>query len=454
MRDALGVELLIQEVFANPTVAELSVIVTQKLAEQVDDESLARSLAELNDLNQTSIINLAQETILDSTIYPSTFWQKHETASTSILLTGATGFLGAFLLFELLQQSQTHIYCLVRASNLEIGKRKLQKTLESYLIWDESFSQRITPIIGDLSQPLLGMNEAEFQKLASTIDIIYHNGAWVNHIYPYSILKPANVLGTQEILRLASKIKTKPVHFISSSGVVGSKVESGVMLVREQDSLKENEFPSNGYSQTKWVAERLVQTAAERGIPISIYRPSRISGHSQTGVFNRNDFLYKLIIGCVQLGSAPDRDIRENIIPVDYVSKAIVHLSKQEKSLGKAFHLTNPQLLHSNMLIDQFRLLGYAIEQISYEQWRAKLLDITKGSVEHPLYPLVPFFPSSNFEDKTSNSGVLQFDCQNTLNGLAGTSIVCPPVNEQLLHIYFSYLIRKGYLAAPTQMFM
>ncbi|MEH2128455.1 non-ribosomal peptide synthetase family protein [Nostoc sp.] len=391
-------------------------------------------------------LDIKTETILDETIYPQSVG-KFIPEPNAILLTGATGFLGAFLLAELLQQTKADIYCLVRNSTFE-SNIKLQNALESYGIWNEIWNSRIIPIVGDLSKPLLGLETEKFQQLASIIDVIYHNGAWVHHIYPYSIMKPANVLGTQEILRLASQIKTKPVHFISSSGVVSSKVESGVKLVREQDRLNENEFPSNGYCQTKWVAEKLLQTAAERGIPISIYRPSRISGDSKTGVFNSNDFLYKLIIGCVQLGSVPDIDIRENIVPVDYVSKAIVHLSKQEKSLGKTFHLVHPQTLHSNTLIDHIRSWDYSIEQIYYDQWREKLLNVTQDSFEHPLYSLVPFFPARESEKQTSNSVILQFDCKNTINGLAGSPIVCPKIDEQLLRIYFLYLIENGYLTA------
>ncbi|MBN3925215.1 amino acid adenylation domain-containing protein [Nostoc sp. NMS4] len=390
-------------------------------------------------------LDIKTETVLDRAIYPQTFG-KFIPKPKAILLTGATGFLGAFLLAELLQETKADIYCLVRHSNFENSNKKLQNTLESYGIWNEIWNPRIIPILGDLSKPLLGLETEKFQQLASTIDVIYHNGAWVHHIYPYSILKPANVLGTQEILRLASQIKTKPVHFISSSGVVSSKVDSGVKLVREQDSLNENKFPRNGYSQTKWVAEKLVQAAAERGIPISIYRPSRISGHSQTGVFNSNDFLYKLIIGCVQLGSTPDIDIRENIVPVDYVSKAIVHLSKQEESLGKTFHLVHPQTLHSNILIDHIRSWGYPIEQIYYEQWREKLLNVTQSSLEHPLYSLVPFFPARQAQEESSTSGFLQLDNQNVINGLVDSYITCPSLDNKLLSIYFSYLIKESYL--------
>ncbi len=392
----------------------------------------------------TTIEDIKAEAVLDPTILPETVGE-FVTAPSCILLTGATGFLGAFLLYELLQQTKADIYCLVRCKNIDEGKKKLQNSLEAYGLWHESLSFRIIPVVGDLSKPLLGLEAEQFQLLARQIDVIYHNGAWVHHIYPYSILKQTNVQGTQEVLRLASQIKTKPVHFISSSGVFSSVGYSGEKLVRE-DNLDDNQLPSNGYSQSKYVAEKLVQIGSERGIPVCIYRPSRISGHSQTGVFNSNDFLYKLIIGCIQLGSVPDRDIRENIVPVDYVSKAIVSLSKKEESVNKAFHLVHPQILHSSMLIEHIHSLGYQLEQIPYEQWRENLLNVTKGSSTHPLYSLVPFFPARNSENKTSNSAFLKFDCQNTLNGLNGTSITCPAVDNQLLTTYFKHLIEKGFL--------
>lgn len=429
VKAAFNLDISLRSLLENPTVAGL--------AENIDQVCQTKI--------ESPILDIQAETVLEQTIYPQTVG-KFIPEPKAILLTGATGFLGAFLLAEFLQQTTADIYCLVRADNFDDSHQKLQSILKSYGIWQEIWISRIIPIVGDLAKPLLDLETEKFQQLASTIDVIYHNGAWVHHIYPYSILKQTNVLGTQEILRLASQIKTKPVHFISSSGVVSSNVESGVQIVREQDSLNESEFPNNGYCQTKWVAEKLLQTAAERGIPISIYRPSRISGHSQTGVFNINDFLYKLIIGCVELGSTPDVDIQENIVPVDYVSKAIVHLSKQEKSLGKTFHLVHPQTLHSNILIEQIRTLGYVIEQISYDQWREKLIDITQGSLEHPLYSLVPFFPARQVQTTNSNSGFLQLDNQNVINGLVGTSITCPPIDNQLLSVYFSYLIEQGFM--------
>ncbi|MBD2385758.1 non-ribosomal peptide synthetase family protein [Cylindrospermum sp. FACHB-282] len=427
VRDKFQLDVSLRSLLENPTVA---------------------GLADKIEQNQTfdhQAVDWPAEVVLDSTIQPPKF-ETFVTEPTSIFLTGATGFLGAFLLAELLQQTKADIYCLVRCPNVEEGKKKLQASLEKYLLWHESLTSRIIPICGNLSEPLLGLEEQKFASLAHQVDVIYHNGAWVHHIYPYSVLKAANVLGTQEVLRLASYIKTKPVHFISASSVFSLSGFSGTKVAHEQDNLDDAPVSSDGYSQTKWVAEKLVKIAGERGLPVCIYRPSRISGHSQTGVFNPNDFLYRLIIGCIQLGSLPDREMKDNIVPVDYVSKAIVYLSKQEKSLNKNFHLVNSQILNSSMLLNQFRMLGYPIEQISYQQWRAELLKVTKGSSAHPLYPLVPFFPAINYQEKTPNSGVLQFDCHNTLDGLADTSIVCPAINNQLLDTYFKYLLKQGFL--------
>ncbi|MFP4120962.1 MAG: amino acid adenylation domain-containing protein [Coleofasciculus sp.] len=429
VRDTFQVDVSLRQLLELPTVAGL--------AENIEKVYFTESSTRLS---AKTVIDLNAEAILDSSIFPETFGEP-VTEPAHILLTGATGFLGAFLLHELLQQTQATIYCLVRCQTLEDGQKKLQRSLEGYLLWNESLRSRIIPVVGNLSEPLLGLSEEQFQGMARQIDVIYHNGAWVHHVYPYSVLKATNVLGTQEVLRLACKTKAKPVHFISASSVFSAVGDSGVKIIREQDSLDENNVPAGGYSQSKWVAEKLIETARERGLPVCFYRPSRISGHSHTGVFNPHDFLYKLIIGCIQLGSVPDEDIRENIVPVDYVSRAIVHLSRQKESIGKAFHLVNSQILHSSQLIDQIRSLGYPLEQLSYDQWRTKLLNSIQCSVEHPLYPLVPFFPARDAEAETPNSEFLQFDGQNTLAGLAGTSITCPPVDHQLIKTYLAYLL-------------
>jgi thioester reductase-like protein len=391
---------------------------------------------------------LKADAVLDSSIFPDRLTQPIVEPS-CIFLTGATGFVGAFLLYELLQQTSAEVYCLVRAHSSEFARDKLRNCLNSYLLWEESFTSRIIPVVGDLSQALLGLSQEQFDQFANKIEAIYHNGAWVHHASPYSVLKATNVLGTQEVLRLACQIKAKPIHFISASSVFSGVGYSGVRVVREQDNIDTGQVPFGGYNQSKWVAEKLVNAAGDRGLPVCIYRLGRISGHSKTGVFNVNDFLYRLIIGCIQLGSIPNGEMMQDIIPVDYASKAIVHLSRQQASWGKAFHLVHPHPVSTNLFFEKLRSLGYLIQQLPYEQWHTQLLNIAERSPEHALYPLVSLLPAKNSQTESSDSAILKFDCQNTLNGLAGTSITCPAIDEELLSTYFSYLIHSGVLAPP-----
>ena len=86
-------------------------------------------------------------------------------------------------------------------------------------------------------------------------------------------------------------------------------------------------MPSGGYNRSKWVAERLVEQAADRGLPVTVFRPGPISGHSKTGVFNRQDFLYRLVLGYMESGMAPDGAMHLDPLPVDFVSQAMIWLS-------------------------------------------------------------------------------------------------------------------------------
>ncbi|MEO0968700.1 MAG: thioester reductase domain-containing protein [Cyanobacteria bacterium J06639_18] len=394
---------------------------------------------------------LKTEVVLDPTISPKNLPTKFPTEPKNIFLTGATGFLGGFLLYELLQQTQANIYCLVRAENPEIAKKKIQNQLESYLLWNRDLSARIIPIIGDLSQAFLGLSKEKFQMMADKIEIIYHNGASVHLFYPYHKLKAINVLGTEEILRLASLEQVKPVHFISTLSVVQSFTYCTNQPVPEENLLDKWEDLYNGYAQSKWVAEKIVAIAQSRGIPISIYRPGMITGNSQTGVHKTQDLLSTLLKTFIQLKSAPKFDVVWDITPVDYVSQAIIHLSRQQQTSGKIFHVLNPQPIEMSVMIDFVRSFGYPIEDMSYDLWRTKLVKFIENSQENVLNSLLVIFPEK-FSEEQLQVLQLKYGCQNTLNGLVGSSISCPQPNAELINTYLSYFIERGFVEAPKNL--
>ncbi|MEM8778211.1 MAG: amino acid adenylation domain-containing protein [Cyanobacteria bacterium P01_G01_bin.49] len=400
---------------------------------------------------------LNAEAVLDSTIHPETSFE-YVNKPSHIFLTGATGFVGAFLLYELLQQTDATIYCLVRAVNVESGMDKLQRHLETNLLWHESLSERIIPVIGDLSKPLLGFSEQEFQRMTHKIDVIYHNAASINLVHSYAALKATNVLGTQEILRLASHAKVKPVHYISTVSVLSSQDHAKAKQIQELYHFSHQQIPSGGYAQTKWVAEKLMTIAHHRGIPVSIYRLGRVSGHSETGICNKSDRLSRMLKGFIQMKCVPDVDTTVDMTPVDYVSKAVIHISRRKQCLNQIFHLSNHQPISSFELFNWIREFGYSLASTSYHQWQTELMSASESSLNNPLYPLIPFFAGKKTQDtlkqesseQSFNSTESFLDCQNTADGLADTSIVCPPVDAKLLTTYFCYLIQSGFLNPPS----
>jgi pyochelin synthetase len=441
LSSAFQVNVSLQDLFEKPTIARLA-----ELIATTSDRGTLVSTRTIPIKTLAAEANLAA----DLAIEPSSVDFNIEPKN--ILITGATGFLGAFLLRDLLKQTQADLYCLVRANNREQGAKRLQQNLETYQLWDDNFQGRIIPIVGDLSQPRLEISESDWRSLCEQIDAIYHNGAFINFTYQYSDLKAANVLGTQEILRLASQFKVKPVHFISSVAVFSSDAYAGNNQIRELDSIEHGQFIYGGYAQSKWVAEKLVTNAALKGLPVRIYRPGMIAGDSQTGAYKSEELIYRMLQGFAQLGLAPEWQTTLELSPVDYISNAIVYLSMRKELPQQIFHIVNPNPTQWHNAIAWINSFGYRVEMTDHDRWREKLLEVTLNSIDNALSPLLPVFPpqAQMKELGISISGSPRFHCQNTLQALVGSSIVCPPVDERLIHHCLNYLVSSNLLKSPV----
>ncbi len=442
LTSAFQVNLSLQDLFEKPTIAQLAELI---------------ATTPTNDITLVTTRTIPITTLASDANLPGDFQNPKSAVNFNsepkqIFLTGGTGFLGAFLLQDLLQQTSANLYCLVRAKNQEQGAQRLQQNLKTYQLWDDRFGDRIIPIVGDLSQYQLGIEESKWRSLWEQIDVIYHNGALINFTYQYSDLKAANVLGTQEILRLASQIKVKPIHFISSVAVFSSDAYAGNNQIKELDSIEHGEFIYGGYAQSKWVAEKLMMNAALKGFPVRIYRPGMIAGHSQTGACKSEELIYRMLQGFAQLGLAPEWETTLELSPVDYISNAIIYLSRQQNLSQQIFHIVNPNPTQWHHAIDWINSFGYPVKMTDHDCWREALLEVTLNSVNNALSPLLPVFPpkAQMTELGISISGSPRFDCHNTLEALAGSAIACPPVDERLIHHCLTYLVDNNLLAPPT----
>jgi myxalamid-type nonribosomal peptide synthetase MxaA len=378
---------------------------------------------------------------------PAVFSRTRPTDPAALFLTGASGFLGAFLLAELAERTRADLYCLVRAGSDAEALDRLRATLRRYRLplgfLDEG---RVVPVPGDLARPRFGLPEARFRELSARIDAVYHCGAAVNFSAPYATLKPANVDGTVEVLRLALESGPKPIHYVSSTSIFEGGYQGGNTGFSEADFPDSPAGLADAYAQTKWVAESLMRSAAARGLPVTIYRPSFIIGDSRSGVWNAADYLCRLIGACIRLGKAPVEDQRMNMVPVDYVSRALVHLSGQAGTEGGVFHLTHPQPVSSARLMEWVGRLGYPIEPVPMRDWRRAMRAAARDDPEHPLYPLLADLEGDDPGDHAYES---LLSCDRTLETLAQGGPPCPEIDGPLFGTYIRYLAEAGFIPKP-----
>ncbi|MGW4367101.1 thioester reductase domain-containing protein [Nocardia takedensis] len=364
-------------------------------------------------------------------------------APAATLLTGATGFVGAYLLHELLRTTDSDVLCLVRAEDRAHAADRIAANLAKYGLDNADHHDRVIPVLGDLAEPMFGLTRAAFEALHGLVGRILHCGGLVKWTYPYDGLAPANVTGTVEVLRLATVGAPRPVHFISTVGVFSSRTYTAD-TVAETAELDTSGPLAVGYAQSKWVAEKLIRIADDRGVPTTIHRINT-GGDSVTGAFNRQDHLSMMIKGCVEASIAPTTaPMPLQPAPIDYVARGIVALSRTESALGGTYHLVHPHQLSWTELFDHIAAYGYRFEGLSFDEWRDQVVNRRAGTMA--LVGLTPFLHESVDDVRLPFS-----TSAHTRAALRELGIECPPLDRALIHRYLDAFVKSGFLPAPAE---
>jgi NAD(P)-dependent dehydrogenase (short-subunit alcohol dehydrogenase family) len=268
-------------------------------------------------------------------------------------VTGATGFIGRFLMAELLKRDGT-IYVLCRASSLD----KLDE-LRVRLGTDD---QRVVAVIGDLAKDRLGVEPDEVERLAGTIEHFFHLAAIYDLTADADSQRVANVEGTRHAIGLADALHAGHFHQVSSIAAAG--LYPGVFT---EDMFDEAvDVDNNPYYLTKHESEAVVRR--ECRVPWRVYRPGIVVGHSETGEIDKIDGPYYFFRTIQRLrGMAPSwlRGVGIeggpiNIVPVDFVAKAMDYLAHEPGLDGQAFHLTDPEPLTVGGMANVFAKAAHA----------------------------------------------------------------------------------------------
>jgi amino acid adenylation domain-containing protein/thioester reductase-like protein len=400
-------------------------------------------------------IDFAAEASLDVTVRvdqsrPRPDWR----GPREILLTGATGFLGAHLLSELVAATSARVHCLVRARDEADALSRLQQAAARYEL-PAPPPERVVPLVGDLAEPGLGLDDAVFGGLAAQIDVIYHAGALVNFIYPYQELRAANVAGTREIVRLAGLGRGIPVHYVSTTAVLAGLGQAGTRKVTEETALAHPELLRMGYVETKYVAEELLRNAARAGLPVAIYRPLDIVGSLRTGAWHTTTEMCALIKFIADTGLAPDIDLPLDFVAADACAAAIRHISVTEGAAGRTYHLASPRSAPLTAVVSRLRDRGYQVAEIPYDDWVTELARQAARDPSQPMAAFLPLFVNRGPGGRTVAQMYFKdvfpaYTRTNTSRALRGSGIAFGPVSGGLLDANIDRLIRTGYLSAPA----
>ncbi len=311
----------------------------------------------------------------------------------TVLLTGATGFLGRYLALEWLQRMELvdgTLICLVRAKSDEEARHRLDKTFDSgdpalLRHYQELAADHLEVIAGDKGEANLGLDQQTWQRLADTVDLIVDPAALVNHVLPYSQLFGPNVVGTAELIRIALTTKLKPYAYVSTAGV-GRLIEPSA-FTEDADIrvISPTRTIDDSYNNSKWAGEVLLREANDLcGLPVTVFRCDMIlADTTYAGQLNVSDNVTRMVLCLVATGIAPgsfyqlDADgnrqrAHYDGLPVDFVAEAIATLGAQVVDGFETYHVMNPHDdgIGLDEYVDWLIEAGYPIQRIAdFGEW-------------------------------------------------------------------------------------
>ncbi|MFE2062510.1 amino acid adenylation domain-containing protein [Streptomyces sp. NPDC059467] len=440
----LGRDVRVAWLFEHPTAAGLA----RRLEHRADAPATAPALPALVPAGA-----VPADAVLEDGIRPA--GPARTTGSPrTVLLTGATGFVGPHLLVELLRATDAEIVCPVRAVTPAEAADRIRAALAAQQIPLPAGADRITAVPADLARPHLGLGAGRFAELARTCDAIVHNAATVSILREYASLRAANTESTRQLLTLASA-RTIPLHLVSTLSVAPARSRAPEV---PEAFLPPHPGLVSGYQQSKWAAERLLEQAAERGFPVTVHRLGRVTGAPDTGQVNRRDFLWSVLASGVPAGIVPELFEAEVWTPADYVARAVVRLSLTAAP-GTVFNHAPVAPVRLADVYDWVQEYGYPVKRIPPAQWRRELprsadVAATTGAF-FDSFPSFPSFPDDGDDrdvgEEEPELGLGHVRADNVLRGLEGTGIVCPRADRALVFRYLDHCVENGILPPPAR---
>ncbi len=356
-----------------------------------------------------------------------------------VLMTGATGFVGAYLLHELLNRTAAKIRCVVRCNDAEHGLQRIESNLAQYGLDSLKVASRVEALPGDPSPPGFGFPASMYEELAHRIDTVVHCAGEPGWQKPYRALRDINVGGTREALRFASYRRTKAMHFLSTITIFEMRT-GGCFEDAVADPRKTH---GRGYNQTKAVADRLCLSAIARGLPVAVYRFPFVMGAVVSGSMPLQLTMPELVRGIIETGLMPLENVAANIVPVDYLAKMVAAIMLTSNCTERCYHIVNKQQLGMKDVAEILTDFGYDFRQVPYDYW--KTLVATHGNPR--LLPLLPLLHSYSADALVSDFLIDPTNTYTALQRQQPELLVGMPSSGDCVRALIRYLQTAGLLA-------
>ena len=300
----------------------------------------------------------------------------------SVLITGATGFLGVHLLDEIHTRTDARIYCLVRGEDQAAVEEKLYGVLDFYFDGKYSKSRnagRIVAVRGDVSLENFGIPEAQYESLSSEVDAIIHSAAVVKHFGEYEEFDAVNIKGTKEAVAMAER-HGKLLFHISTASVL--------WFMNDLQELSQ-ELSSNVYLKSKLEAEHIVTEGIRSGLSACIIRVGNLTGRYMDGMFQINiekNAFYNRLKSYIEIGAVPDSKIKSllELTPVDYCCRAIFDIIYKRRETGKVYNIYNGKYISMEDFVVMINSLGFDIKVLKNDLFNTYINNLLKRSANYP----------------------------------------------------------------------
>ncbi|MGE5329181.1 MAG: thioester reductase domain-containing protein [Deltaproteobacteria bacterium] len=381
---------------------------------------------------------------------------KKDMEYSNILLVGATGYLGAHILNELLISTESNIYCLVRAKTNNDAKERLKDTFEFYFgnKYTSVIDKRVFTVRGDITLEHFGLGQNEYIHMQKKIDAAIHAGALVSYYGDYSNFEEINIRGTEKVIKFCQE-GNKPLLYTSTMGISGqylvaTKDENKVKMFTENDLYIGQNYFDNPYVRSKYEAEILVNKYIEAGAKIAVLRVGNLTGRFTDGHFQKNitqNAFYNIMKSIISIGAVSKNILNEafDFTPVDYCSKAIVKILMKEESLGGVFHLYNHNRSNVSEIIKLLGKIGIEIKCLERDEFKQLIRKVTADeSMKNNLKGIINDFDE---ESQLKFSTSVKLDSQITVSYLKQLGFEWPSINAEYMQKIINYMKKIKYIS-------